>query len=126
MNALSNRSEKIARLNDRARAAMGLACRLVQTPGINALSPQDQSKIREKVETFNAFTPDDDPHGERDFGAFDHQERRIFWKIDYYDKDLMFESEDPADVFKKLAAVAALLLPTHCGPAEPWRFSRRR
>jgi hypothetical protein len=95
MNALSNRSEKIARLNDRARAAMGLACRLVQTPGINALCPQHQSKIREKVETFDAFTPDNDPHGERDFGAFNHQGEKVFWKIDYYDKDLRFESDDP-------------------------------
>jgi hypothetical protein len=109
MNAPSNRSEKIARLNDRARAAMGLACRLVQTPGINALSPQDQSKIREKVETFDAFTPDNDPYGERDFGAFDHQREKIFWKIDFYDKDLMFESEDPADAFKTTRVLTIML-----------------
>jgi hypothetical protein len=109
MNPLSNRSGKIARLNDRARAAMGLACRLVQTPGINALSPQDQGNIREKVKTFNAFTPDDNPYGERDFGAFDHQGERIFWKIDYYDKDLRFESEDPADAFKTTRVLTILL-----------------
>lgn len=109
MDTLSNRSEKIARLNDRARAAMGLACRLVQTPGINALSPQDQSKIREKVETFNAFTPEDDPYGEHDLGTFEHQERRILWKIDYYDKDLMFESEDPANAFKTTRVLTIML-----------------
>jgi hypothetical protein len=109
MNALSNRSEKIARLNDRARVAMGLACRLVQTPGINALCPQDQSKIREKVETFDAFTPANDPYGEHDLGAFEHQQRRILWKIDYYDKDLRFESEDPADASKTTRVLTIML-----------------
>jgi hypothetical protein len=28
---------------------------------------------------FNAFTKDDDPWGEQDFGAFDHEGERIFW-----------------------------------------------
>jgi major membrane immunogen (membrane-anchored lipoprotein) len=109
MNTPSKRSEKIARLNDRARAAMGLACRLVQTAGISALPSRDQSKIREKVETFNAFTPDDDPYGEHDFGAFDHRGEKIFWKIDYYNKDLRFGSEDPADASKTTRVLTIML-----------------
>jgi hypothetical protein len=28
---------------------------------------------------FDAFTEDDDPWGEHDFGAFDHEGERIFW-----------------------------------------------
>jgi hypothetical protein len=51
-------TRKIAELNDLCRTAMGVAGRLVQTAGINALPLFDQSAIREKVETFNAFTPD--------------------------------------------------------------------
>jgi hypothetical protein len=31
---------------------------MFQTSGINALPPADQSAIREKVERFDAFTPD--------------------------------------------------------------------
>ncbi len=62
----------IAALNDLCRTAMGITGRLVQTPGICALPPGDQSAIREKVELFDAFTPDNDPHQERDFGSFDH------------------------------------------------------
>lgn len=50
----------------------------------DALPPEDQSAIREKVETFADFTPDNDPWKERDFGAFDHNGDKIFWKIDYY------------------------------------------
>jgi hypothetical protein len=28
-----------------------------------------------------SITDDNDPHGEHDFGAFDHAGERIFWKI---------------------------------------------
>jgi hypothetical protein len=79
-------TKKIAELNDLCRTAMGLAGKVYQTRGITALRPEDQSAIREKVETFNAFTPDNDPHKERDFRVFEHNGNRIFWKIDYYDK----------------------------------------
>lgn len=104
------RAEQIARLNDRARQALGLACVAVTTEGFRALSPQDQSAVRELVETFEAFTPDNDPHGERDFGAIYQgidggwttarpakRRQTVFWKIDYYDRDLAAGSEDPAN-----------------------------
>lgn len=91
------RTHTIAALNDLARTAMGVASRLVQTPGISALPAAEQSAIREKVETYADFRPDNDPYGERDFGAFDHHGGQIFWKIDYYDKALRYGSEDAAD-----------------------------
>ena len=108
-NTLSRR-ERIARLNDRARQAMGLACVAVATEGFRALSEADQSRVRELVETFDAFTPDNDPYGERDFGAI-YQDgngrwtttrparpaETVFWKIDAYDRDLRFGSDDPAN-----------------------------
>jgi len=89
--------KKIAELNDLARTAMGVAGRVLQTDGIAALPAQAQSRIREKVELFNDFTPANDPYGEHDFGAIEHEGERIFWKIDYYDKRCEYGSEDPAD-----------------------------
>lgn len=96
------RTARIAHLNDMARKAMGVCGKLVQTSGINALAPSDQSRIREKVETFEAFTPDNDPYGEHDFGSFDHEvgkntgcNVKVFWKIDYYDKSLEYGSDEP-------------------------------
>ena len=99
------RSERIARLNDWARQAMGLACVVVATEGFRALSDEDQSRVRELVETFDAYTPDNDPYGERDFGAIykDGDGRwmttrpvraaeTVFWKIEAYDRDLRFGS----------------------------------
>ena len=88
---------------------MGIAGRLVQTAGIMRPAPEDQSAIREKVETFDAFTPDNDPHGERDFGAFEHNGERIFWKIDYYDRTLTKGSEDPSDP-KQTVRVLTIML----------------
>ena len=49
-----SRSERIARLNDRARQAMGVACVAVATEGFRALSEADQSRVRELIETFDA------------------------------------------------------------------------
>ena len=46
---------------------------------------------------FSEFTADNDPHAEHDFGSFNLVGRKFFWKIDYYDKDLLNGSEDPGD-----------------------------
>ncbi len=105
----NDNAAKIAALNDLCRKAMGVAGRLFQTQGICALPQADQSAIREKVETFNAFTPGDDPYGERDFGAFNHNGQRIFWKIDYYDTTLTKGSEDPTDP-KQTVRVLTIML----------------
>jgi len=90
-------TERIAQLNDLARQAMGICCSLVQTEGFNALPAEIQSAIREKVEKFDAFSEHNDPHGERDFGAIEHEGVKVFWKIDYYDKSMEYGSEDPSD-----------------------------
>ncbi len=103
------RTRKIAELNDLCRKAMGVAGRLVQTSGICALPSADQSAIREKVEAFDTFTPDNDPHGERDFGSFEHNGEQIFWKIDYYAPDMEHGSEDPADPTQTVRVLTILL-----------------
>ena len=102
-------TKRIAELNDLCRKAMGIGGKLLQTEGISMLSPQAQSAIREKVECFDAFTPENDPHGERDFGAFEHDGQRIFWKIDYYAPDLMHGSEEPSDP-KQTVRVLTIML----------------
>ncbi|TAA53923.1 DUF3768 domain-containing protein [Shinella sp. JR1-6] len=68
------------------------------TRGIAALSPLAQISILAAVRTFDAFTPDNDPYGEHDFGTVTAPEAgRVFWKIDYYDTDYRYGSENPAD-----------------------------
>lgn len=87
----------IARLNDTLRTTF-LTGSVVLTTGIRALPDQMQAEIITRVRTYDRFTPDDDPYGEHDFGAFEIEGAgRVFWKIDYYDLSLCFGSADPAD-----------------------------
>jgi Protein of unknown function (DUF3768) len=104
---------RIARLNDQARQAMGVACPAVATFGFRSLPEADQSFVRELVETFDAFDEDNDPHGERDFGTIyqladgrwtterprlrEDERERVFWKLDCYDRDLAGGSDDAAN-----------------------------
>jgi hypothetical protein len=90
------RSQVIAVLNDRARTTF-LECRVVLTEGIQTLPDTVRLDILQQVRSFDAFTPDNDPYGEHDFGAFDCAGKRIFWKFDYYDQALRYGSPDPTD-----------------------------
>ncbi|MEM6360858.1 MAG: DUF3768 domain-containing protein [Bacteroidota bacterium] len=90
-------SKTIAKLNDDFRASIRPGQHFYMTQGINALPAETKLEIIGLVQTFNNFTPDNDPYGEHDFGAFDAKGERIFWKIDYYDKTMQHGSEDPAD-----------------------------
>lgn len=106
-------------LNDALRARVGFLFfssvpgRIFITAGIADLSPPVQSEIVARVRDFDDFTEDNDPYGEHDFGAFDYDGHRIFWKIDYYDPDLEHGSEDPADPHKTVRVLTILL-------AEEW------
>lgn len=104
---------KIAAPNDLRRKAMGVACGVYQTIGVSALPLKDQSAIREKVEPSGAFTPDNDPYGERDFGAFEHAGERIYWKIDYYDTTLAKGSEDPSAPKQTTRVLTIMLAPEY-------------
>ena len=111
--AVTSQRERIARLNDLARRAIGVACTAVATVGFRSLPDADQSQVRELIETYDAFDEDNDPHGERDFGTIyqladgrwtterprlrEEERERVFWKFDYYDRDLQFGSEDAAN-----------------------------
>lgn len=67
------------------------------TDGVNALGPAFSLEAVRAVRGFDSFTGDNDPHREHDFGAFEVVGQRLFWKIDYYDLDLRYGSEDPAN-----------------------------
>ena len=83
-------------LNDNLRKHL-IGGRVMLTAGINAKSQDDIARILSKVRHFNNFTPDNDPYYEHDFGSFDYRGEKIFWKIDYYDKNYQYLSEDPAN-----------------------------
>jgi len=105
----TNNTQRIAELNDLCRKAMGVGGRLIQTAGVNALPAATQSKIREKVETFDAFDAGNDPYGEHDFGTVYHHGAKLFWKIDYYDPTMQYRSDDPADPSKTVRVLTIML-----------------
>ena len=65
--------------------------------------------IAKRVQEFDDFTEDNDPHGEHDFGAFEHEGMKIFWKIEYYDMNLKYGSENPADPSKTQRVLQIML-----------------
>lgn len=100
----------IARLNDQARQFPGLAARLITTHGIGALPEATRAEIMYEVAHFDAFTPDNDPYREHDFGSFRIAGVKVFWKIDYYAKNSWTHgSENPADPRVTTRALTVML-----------------
>lgn len=91
------RTKRIRRLNDAFRRGEVMHGTLVLTQGIQALGEEACRSIVSNVAEFCAFSQDNDPHHEHDFGSISTQENKIFWKIDYFDRDLNGHSPDAAN-----------------------------
>lgn len=91
-----NNTARIRELNDAFRKTFA-GGKVMLSAGVNALPEETKSAVLAKVRTFDAFTSDNDPHGEHDFVSFEHEGVRYFGKIDYYASGMQQGSEDPAD-----------------------------
>ena len=67
------------------------------TAGVDALPPEVKAVILQTVQSFSNFTEDNDPYGEHDCAVFEAEGHKVMFKIDYYDKEIKYGSEDPAD-----------------------------
>jgi hypothetical protein len=90
------KTARIRALNDQLRQnfADGMA---VMTPGVAALGAEAVERIVKTIAVFDDFCHANDPHEEHDFGSFEADGQKIFFKIDYFDRDLSMHSPDPAD-----------------------------
>lgn len=102
------KSEKIRELNDVFRKTL-IGGRVMMTAGICALPGPTQKAIIKQVTSFEAFTAGNDPYGEHDFGSFEIDGQKVFWKIDTYDQTLSFGSDDPADIGKTVRVLTIML-----------------
>ena len=93
---VDSRTENIRALNNRLRQQR-IGGQVVVTPGVLALGTQVLLQIQDAVARFDAFSPDNDPHGEHDFGSVAVDGNTVFFKIEYLDQLLRFHSPDPAD-----------------------------
>ncbi|TXM88987.1 DUF3768 domain-containing protein [Methylobacterium sp. WL116] len=87
---------RVAALNDILRRSLSGGT-LVLTAGVVALGRERQQIILDAIAAFDRFEPDNDPYGERDFGAVEAAGERVFWKIDCFDRSRARPSPDPAD-----------------------------
>ena len=101
-------AKKIAALNDAFRSTFR-GGQVVTTASVDELPDCVKATALQMVATFADFTDADDPHGEHDFGSFELVNRKFFWKIDYYDKELQYGSEDPADPDKTTRVLTLML-----------------
>lgn len=93
---------KIRSLNDRLRKVMPTTKDTILFVG--DLSAEDvviQTQVYSAVRAFDAFTEDNDPHGEHDCASLtveiNGEPRACMFKIDYYDQAMQFHSPDASD-----------------------------
>ncbi|WP_371229910.1 DUF3768 domain-containing protein [Roseovarius sp. 2305UL8-3] len=89
--------QRIRELNDRFRRDGVGNGSVMLTIGIQERGSVFAVAAVQAVRSFEAFSEDNDPWGEHDFGAVQVQGEKVFWKIDYYTPDLSAGSENPAN-----------------------------
>ena len=110
MTALSQTANaaRIRELNDAFRRTFA-GGKVMMTVGVYALPNMVKAAALQKAATFDEFNEDNDPHGEHDFGSFERCGRKFFWKVEYYDRDMQYGSEDPSDPHKTTRVMTVML-----------------
>jgi hypothetical protein len=82
----------IAQLNDNFRKAPPNRDWFL-TPGAKDRAVE----LLEAIAKFDDWGESNDPWKEHDFGSIEIENQKYFWKIDYFDLDREFGSEDPSN-----------------------------
>ena len=88
--------KEIKKLNDLLRTTF-LTGKVVLTEGFRDLEDKTKEELITKIREFKEFHANNDPYGEHDFGSVEHDEIKVYWKIDYYDRNFKYLSPNPAD-----------------------------
>ena len=88
----------IKTLNDKFRKTL-LGGKVVLTRGVFSKGQKAINEILDSVKMFN----------EHDYGSFVYNGQKIMWKIDYYDRDLRYYSDDPVDITKTIRVMTVML-----------------
>ena len=76
-------AEKIRTLNDAFRPGRSPAAKSSDDRWHRRHSTDaTRAAVFDGVRTFDTFTAENDPHREHDFGSFEVDDRKLFWKID--------------------------------------------
>ena len=86
---------RIRDLNDAFRKSFA-GGKVVMTANVASLPEMVRANALIEVARFDRFTPDNDPHGEHDFGSFELCGRTFFFKVDLYEEaDVKDANGDP-------------------------------
>jgi hypothetical protein len=102
------RTLRIRALNDELRQNLAAGV-TVMTPGVVALGREAVDRIAKTVAVFDDFCHANDPYEEHDFGSFKAEEHTIFFKIDYFDRNLKYLSPDPTDPVVTVRVITVML-----------------
>src|SRR3954470_5064717 len=106
---MTSARDRIRMLNDELRVHHR-GGNIVLTSGVSALPAETIQRIDQALVSFHAFTADNDPYGEHDFGTLTVAGHRVLFKIDYYDLTLSHHSPDPSNP-EVTRRVLTLMLP---------------
>ena len=94
---MSEDTDQIRALNDELRRILNSGRALI-TPGIAELGADAVGRLIQSIAVFDDFCLANDPHGEHDVGSFRFDDKvEVMFKIDYFDKSMMYRSPNPAD-----------------------------
>ena len=91
-----DRIERIQKLNDMLRR-QHIGGRVLITSGVQSLGQVEMNKLLRQVAQYDQFSSHNDPWGKHDCAVLEFEGQKYFWKIDYYDKSMNFNSPDPSD-----------------------------
>ena len=104
------RTLRIRELNDTFRQELpSPGGRLLITDGVNNAGVDFVTRALAAVMAFDDFNAGNDPHGEHDFGAFEIDGRKLYFKFDYYDPTGEYGSEDPSDSEQTMRVLTIML-----------------
>jgi len=93
---MTDKTQAIRKLNDELRQNLATGTALI-TCGVAALGAEAIARIVKTIAIYDDFCHDNDPYEEHDFGAFEIDGHKLFFKIDYYDTLRRSHSPDLSD-----------------------------
>jgi hypothetical protein len=112
---VADESVQIRALNDAFRRELPSVVtalmhnRLVFTSGVAAHGDEFIDRALKAVRECAAFNEDNDPYGEHDFGSFQLDGAKLYWKIEYYDRLFDGRSRNPANAATTRRVLTILL-----------------
>ncbi len=96
---------EIAKQNDLFRSTMLRTKRhkIVLTQGV--VSSPSRETVIGMVRAYKRFTSQNDPHKEHDFGEFEVNGEKYFWKIDYYDENFEYGADPQTQDVARLLTI---------------------